>query len=98
MKNKKPSVFVRFINIVLSIVQIILGLFIVLKLFGAAKVPFVSWINSLADPLLNPFKGIFDPVTFSGQYVLDLSAVFALIVYSVIGYILIKIFGSIGKG
>lgn len=97
MKNRKPSILVRIINIVLSVIQVILGLFIVLKLFGAADVPFVSWVDSLANPLLRPFQGIFDPVTFSGQYVLDLSAVFALIVYSVIGYILIKVFSMVGS-
>ncbi len=91
MKKKKESSIAKVINVILTIVQIILLLFIVLKLFSAGNVPFVSWIESLSSPLLAPFRGIFQPVTFSGKYVLDLSAVFALIVYSIIGYVLIKL-------
>ena len=82
---------VKVINIIVSIVQILLGLYIILKMFGAAMVPFVRWVYSISAPLLSPFVGIFEPVKFMGNYVLDLSAVFALIIYSAVGYILIKL-------
>lgn len=91
MKKKKSSTIARVISIILTIVQIILLLFIVLKLFSAGNVPFVNWIEGLSSPLLVPFRGMFQPVTFSGKYVLDLSALFALIVYSIIGYVLVRL-------
>jgi len=81
----------RLINIVLSVVQIIVGLYIVLKMFGAADVPFVRFIYNISAPLLSPFVGIFQPITFLDRYMLDLSAVFALIIYSAIGFLLMRL-------
>ncbi|MGV3487293.1 MAG: YggT family protein [Tuberibacillus sp.] len=82
---------VKLINIFLSIVQIVIGLYIVLKMFGAAEVPFVRFIYGLSAPLLSPFAGIFNPVKFMDNYQLDLSAIFALIIYSAIGFILMRL-------
>lgn len=81
----------RVLNIIVSIVQILIGLYILLKMFGAAEVPFVRWVYAIDSPLLSPFIGIFEPVKFMDNYILDLSAVFALIIYSAVGYILIKL-------
>jgi len=81
----------KLINIILSVVQVIIGLYIMLKLFGAAEVPFVRFIYTLNAPLLAPFVGIFEPVTLMDDYQLDLSAVFAFIVYSIVGYILMRL-------
>lgn len=89
---------VKVINIILSIVQIILGLHIVLKLFGAATVPFVRFVYQLSHPLMRPFAGIFKSVQLNGHYALDLSALFALVVYSALGYILIKLAAMISAG
>ncbi|MFC4618363.1 YggT family protein [Camelliibacillus cellulosilyticus] len=81
----------RLLNVLLSLVQILIGLHIVLKLFGAANVPFVRWVNMINSPLLRPFRGIFHSIQFYKGFVLDLSAVFAFIIYSIIGYLLIKL-------
>ncbi|MTT30646.1 YggT family protein [Terrilactibacillus sp. BCM23-1] len=97
MKAKKPKTFSRLISILLSVIQILLCLFIILKFFGAKEVPFVQWVNGLSTPLLTPFYNMFEPVTFAGHYVLDLSALFALIIYSGVGYILLKFLDMIGK-
>lgn len=96
MKKKNPAMLSKVINILLSVIQIIIGLFIALKLFNAKDVPFVNFINGLSEPLLSPFQNMFQPVTLGGRYILDLSALFALIVYSVIGYVLQKILGLLG--
>jgi uncharacterized protein YggT (Ycf19 family) len=89
----RPNSFwlTKILNIIVSIVQILIGLYIVLKMFGAALVPFVRWVYAINSPLLSPFQGIFDPVRFMNDYILDLSAVFALIIYSAVGYLLIKL-------
>lgn len=89
----KTSVFVtnKVINGLISVVQIIIGLGIILKLFGAKDVPFVRAVYTLEKPLLAPFRGMFQPAILSPHYSLDLSALFALIIYSIIGYVLIKL-------
>lgn len=84
----------KLISILLTFVQVIIVLFILLKFFAANVTPFVHLLNNLAEPLLQPFEGIFHPVVFNAR-TLDLSAVFALIVYSVIGFGLQKIFSVI---
>lgn len=69
------SIFGKLINIVVEIIEAILGIHILLKLFQAnTDVPFVHWMFDLSAPLLRPFKGIFDEMVFRDHYVLDLSA------------------------
>ncbi|MFT8361876.1 MAG: YggT family protein [Sporolactobacillus sp.] len=86
MRGKKTGgMLPKLISILLTFVQVVLVLFILLKFFAANETPFVHLLNNLAEPMLQPFEGIFHPVVFNGR-TLDLSAVFALIVYSVIGF------------
>lgn len=80
----------KLVSILLTFIQIIITLYILLKFFGANNTPFVHLLNGLSEPILHPFTGIFHPVAFNNR-ILDLSAVFALIVYSVIGFGLQKI-------
>jgi uncharacterized protein YggT (Ycf19 family) len=96
---KKQPIVSRLINAVMNVVEAIIGVHIILKLFSAnSDTPFVQWIFSISEPLLRPFRGIFDDVIFQDQYVLDLSAVFALIIYSIIGYLIMTIVKAIGGG
>jgi uncharacterized protein YggT (Ycf19 family) len=90
VKGKSSGMFPKLVSILLTVIQIIITLYILLKFFGANETPFVVFLNGLSAPLLNPFRNIFDSVVFSG-HILDLSAVFALIVYSVVGFGLQKI-------
>lgn len=88
----------KWINIILEIVEAIIGIHILLKLFHAnPNVPFVNWMYRLSAPLLRPFNGIFHDIVFQGKYDLDLSAIFALIIYGIIGYLLILLIGSFGR-
>lgn len=80
----------KLISILLTFIQIIIVLYILLEFFGANDTPFVNLLNGLSEPILQPFTGIFHPVVFNGHS-LNLSAVFALIVYSAIGFGLQKI-------
>ncbi|WEG13795.1 YggT family protein [Pullulanibacillus sp. KACC 23026] len=89
--KRGAHILIKLINGIVSIIQLLIGLGLVLKFFGARPVPFVRFMYALEAPLLAPFNGIFLPINFSPQYVLDMSALFALIVYSVIGYTLIKL-------
>lgn len=91
MRGKKSGVLPKLVSILVTLIQIIIVLYLALKFFDANSTPFVRFLNSLSEPILQPFNGIFHPVLI-GNNILDLSAVFALIVYSAIGFGLQKIF------
>ncbi|WP_017187312.1 YggT family protein [Alkalibacillus haloalkaliphilus] len=79
----------HLINIVIGIVQLILGFRIILKLFGAAETaPFVEWVYNTSNPLLHPFEGIFPSTVLDGTFVIEFSAIFAFLIYTLIGYFL----------
>lgn len=77
------------INAIFGLAELIIGFRIILKLFGANPgAPFVRWIYETSAPLLYPFEGIFPAPTLDGGFILEFSALFALIVYSLIAYLL----------
>lgn len=75
-------------NIVIGIVEFLIGLRIILKLLGAnPNTPFVDWVYETSAPLLSPFEGMFPSPQLEGGFVLEISALFALVVYAFIGYL-----------
>jgi uncharacterized protein YggT (Ycf19 family) len=93
------SIFVRLINVIIGVVEAILGIHILLKLFSAnPDAPFVRWMYSISDPFLRPFRGIFEDFVFRGEYVLDLSAVFAIIIYGIAGNLVMMFFRRVDRG
>lgn len=86
-----PRILIFTINLVKSLVETILALRVILKLFGArAGVPFVNWVYKTSAPLLYPFEGMFPSPELEGGFVIEFSALFALIIYSFAGYFLIQ--------
>ncbi|WP_171038245.1 YggT family protein [Aquibacillus sediminis] len=86
------KIIIHMINIVTGIAQFLLGLRIILKLFSAnPSAPFVQWIYTTSSPLLYPFEGIFPTASLDGTFVIEFSALFAFIIYTILGYVLIKI-------
>ncbi len=82
---------VGFIRFVLAIVKIDLGLRFTLRLFGAnPATPFVRFIYDASEPLLQPFRGIFQAAVVGPGYVLEFSTLFAIIVYSLLAYMAIR--------
>lgn len=80
------------INIVFTIIGFLLGLRIILRFFGAnPATPFVDWVYESSDSLLAPFAGIFPITRIEGGFVLDFPAVFALIIYAFVGYVILEI-------
>lgn len=74
---------------VLSIVELLLSLRIVLKLLNAnTGAPFVRWIYENTGPLLAPFEGMFPSSTVAGGFTLEASALFALLVYAFVGFLI----------
>ena len=83
-----PRLIAVLINLISSLTQGLLGLRIVLKLFGASTVaPFVSWVYETTQPLLAPFIGMFPSPKLPEGFIIEFSALFALMVYSFIGYL-----------
>jgi uncharacterized protein YggT (Ycf19 family) len=80
------------VHTILAIAELILGFRVILKLFGAnPSAPFVNWVYQTSEPLLYPFKDIFPSPKLDGSFVLEFSALFALLVYSLIAFAITQI-------
>lgn len=80
------------LNIIFGFIEILLGLRLVLRFFGANQVaPFVRWVYETSDPLIFPFRGMFPSPTLEGGYVLEINTLIALLMYALIGYLLIQL-------
>lgn len=78
------------LNFFVTVVEGILGLRFLLKLFGAnASSGFVNWVYEMSDGLLDPFRGIFPTQVFENRYVLEFSTLFAMLMYAVIALVLL---------
>ena len=74
---------------VIGILEFLISLRILLKLLGASTAaPFVNWVYETSRPLLTPFEGMFPSSTLIGGMTLEASALFALLVYAFLGFLL----------
>jgi uncharacterized protein YggT (Ycf19 family) len=65
---------------------------VLLKVMGAnTAVAFTSFMYSITDSLLAPFHGLL-PTFVSGRTVLEVSALFAMLIYGLIGIALARLF------
>lgn len=66
---------------------IVLGLRVFLLAFSANQTtPFVNFIYTTSASFLQPFRGIFPPRSVGETGYLDVAAIFAMIIYSLIGW------------
>lgn len=80
------------VNLVFTIIGFLLGLKILLRFFGAnPSTPFVQWIYESSDSLLAPFAGIFPVTRLEGGFIIDFPAIFAVIVYAFVGYLIVEV-------
>jgi uncharacterized protein YggT (Ycf19 family) len=87
------------IDFIFGLTEALIGFRIVLKLLGAnSNAPFVQWVNSLSQPFLNPFVNIFPPIALNETSTLDISAIFALVIYAALAKILIELVHIIDSG
>jgi uncharacterized protein YggT (Ycf19 family) len=78
--------------------QALIVLQIILEAFhGNKNALFVQWVFQLTSPLLQPFAGIFPNLVLADHISINLAAVFALIIYSLLGYIVENIAYSIER-
>ena len=82
------------VDLFLGLAEIILGLRVIFRLFAAnPDSEFVRWIYDTSGALLAPFRGIFPTAEVSPGHVLDISALFAMLAYGVLAYIVLAIIG-----
>jgi hypothetical protein len=79
----------------LLVVEVILGVGFILKLFGANPTSgFVEWWYRNLDRVMEPFRGIFTPIELGMtggndvQSIFETSVLFAMIVYLIVGIII----------
>jgi len=83
---------IKVIKVSFGVIEVLLGLNVLLKLLGALPTFILfEWIYNLSAPFKSPFDGTFAPIVFGERFVLDLSAIFAIVAYFIIGMILIAI-------
>jgi uncharacterized protein YggT (Ycf19 family) len=69
--------------VIVALVILLLGFF--LKLFGAnPHAPFAEWLYRGLRRVMAPFRGLFEPIPLDGRSVLDVSILFAMIVYGIV--------------
>jgi len=79
---KVGRILLWVVYIWVAITLVLLFLSLILELFGANPTAgFVDWVYRSTERAMAPFRGIFEPITFSDQSVLDVSVLFAMIVY-----------------
>lgn len=89
------NILVSIINFFVGLAEAILGLRVVFRLFNANGAnTFVHWIYQTSNTLMDPFRGIFRATaTLSPGYVLDINALFAMLMYAIIGYLVAALLG-----
>jgi uncharacterized protein YggT (Ycf19 family) len=69
--------------VIVALVLLVLGFF--LKLLGAnPDAPFAEWLYRSLRRVMAPFRGLFEPVPLDGRSVLDVSILFAMLVYGIV--------------
>ena len=84
------------IKIFFGVIEFLLALRFIFKFFVAnTGTPFVAWIYGVTVTLVSPFVGIFPNFRFGG-FTVDFATLAALVVYSLVGYLLLQAFSYVG--
>lgn len=85
----RQSILEGIVNFFVGLAELILALRVLFLLVGANPgSSFVSWIYKTSDTLLSPFRGIFNGQSISRGHVLDITALFAMLMYALFGFLL----------
>ena len=83
---RAAKALVVFVYVVVIVDLVLLTLGFILQLFGASTdAEFTRWVYRNVERVMEPFRGMFPSKTVSDQSVLDVSLLFAMIVYSMVG-------------
>lgn len=90
---------IKIIKILTGIVLVFLGLEVVLRLLGAQPtIILFQWIYEISGIFKSPFAEVIEPWVFGNRFVLDFSALFAMVAYSILAAILIWLIQYVSKG
>jgi len=83
---KVAQVLLWVVYVWVTITLVLLLLLFILQLMGANPTAgFVEWVYRSTERAMAPFRGIFEPITVTDKSVLDISVLFAMIVYTFVG-------------
>ena len=86
------NIIIALVDFFVGLVELLLGLRVIFRLFAAnPDNAFVNWIYNTSGDVMAPFRGIFPPAHLGNGHVLDISAIFAMIVYAIVGYLLVSL-------
>lgn len=89
MDIDKIAIFIT--KAIIGTMEAFLGVRFLLRILGASnQALFVKWIYSVSDSILQPFVGMFPTPSIAPNFVFELNTIFAMLVYIVIGYSLVK--------
>jgi uncharacterized protein YggT (Ycf19 family) len=92
LRIAKGIVVFVYAVVIVCLVMLILGFF--LRLFGASTdAEFTRWVYRNVDRIMEPFRGMFPSKQVGDQSVLDVSLLFAMIVYSMVALALHGLIG-----
>ena len=76
-----------------GLLEILLGLRFVLRLFGAnPQNEFARLINNLSDPFMAPFSTLFiSPTSGGGTNIFDVNIVIAIVAYALLSYLMVSL-------
>lgn len=96
MDIDKIAIFIT--KTIIGTMEAFLGVRFLLKILGASQQAlFVRWIYSVSDSILQPFVGMFPTPYIAPNFVFELNTIFAMLVYVVVGYALVKFIDFIYK-
>jgi len=79
-------------NLIFSVIEFLIGLRILLRLLGASSAaPFAAWVYDTTDQIISPFLGMFPSPKLSGGLTIEISALFAFLVYAFIAYLIAEL-------
>ena len=86
------SPLARVVWYVLGIINTLLGLRFLLRLFGAnPAAAFTDFIYAVTSPLVSPFRNVI-PATGIGSGVVEWSTLLAMLVYWLLAYAIVRLF------
>jgi uncharacterized protein YggT (Ycf19 family) len=75
--------YLTYAFVIVALVILLFGFF--LELFGAnPHAPFAEWLYRGLRRVMAPFRGLFEPVPLDGRSVVDVSILFAMLVYAIV--------------
>jgi len=79
----RALVYLVYFFVTVALIVLTLGFF--LLLFGAnPDAAFAEWVYRSLDRVMAPFRGLFESIQLNGRSVLDVSVLFAMIVYGIV--------------